>query len=175
MNIKWAFPLCLFLCSQAMGASQGLEEKTFNLDEVRSLIQQNRSVIIQQLNQQIAAEELEQQKSQRLPEISLGADGYFKNVSPLGTTVPSDNSLLYHFNIASEFDLYTGGKHTYAIERKKQEQQMSEEELKKTEQEIELKAYILLYDIHRNIKYRNFIQSSIHLRQKEYEIGRAHV
>ena len=173
MNIKWALPLCLFLCTQTLGAKVNhpypLEEKAFNLNEISALIQQNRSVIIKRLNQQIASHQLEQQKSERLPELSLNGDGYFKNMIPLGTSVPSDNSLLYHFNIGSEFDLYTGGRHTYAIERRQQEQQMSEEEVRKVEQEVELNAYVLLYDIHRNIEYRNFVRSSIHLREKEYE------
>ena len=169
MNMKWAISLCLLLSSSVVSAQTSLEEKAFNLNEVRSLVEKNRSIIIQHLNQEIASERLEQRKSERLPELSLGGDGYFKNVTPLGTSVPNDNSLLYHFNISSEFDLYTGGKHTYAIERKLNEKLMSEEELKKTQQEVELKAYILLYDLHRNYEYRNFVRSSIHLREKEYE------
>ena len=173
MKIKWALPVCLFLCAQTLGAKVNvpypLEEKAFNLDEISALIQQNRSVIIKRLNQQIAVHQLDQQKSERLPEVSLQGDGYFKNMVPLGTSAPSDNSLLYHFNIGSEFDLYTGGRHTYAIERRKQEHEMSQEEVRKVEQEVELNAYVLLYDIHRNIEYRNFVRSSIHLREKEYE------
>ena len=173
MKIKWAFPLCLFLCTQTVGAfvnnPEPLEEKAFNLNEISTLIQQNRSIIIKRLNQQIASHNLEQQKSERLPELTLGGDGYYKNLVPLGTSVPSDNSLLYHFNIGSEFDLYTGGRHTYGIERRKKEEEMSAEELRKTEQEVELNAYVLLYDIHRNREYRSFIRSSIHLREKEYE------
>ena len=169
MKKKWALPLCLLLFSTAVGAPREQKEKAFSLNDMNTFIQQNRSVIIEQLNQQMAADRYQQEKTDRLPDVTLGGDGYFKNVTPLGTSVPSDNSLLYHFNIGSEFDLYTGGKHAYAIERRQKEQAMSEESLKNKEQEVKLEAYVLLYDIHRNIEYRNFVRSSIHLRQKEYE------
>ena len=169
MNIKWELCVCLLSSVSSWAASQTIVEKAINLKEIRSLVQQNRSIIIQDLHQQVVTETLKQGKTDLLPNVTLGGDGYFKNVSPLHSSVASDNSLFYHFNITSEFDLYTGGRRAHAIARLKKEQEMSEEELKRTQQEIELQAYILLYDIHRNIKYRDFLRSSIYLRKKEYE------
>lgn len=166
---KWAMPLFLFICSNAVIAAQNKVEKKVGLKEVRALIQQNRSVIIEALNEQIASENLHNEKSDRLPDLLIGGDGYLSNKVPLTDGTSSSNSLLYHFNISSEFDLYTGGKHRHAISRMGKEKELSEERLKSIEQEVELKAYILLYDIYRNIKYMDFIRSSIHLREKEYE------
>lgn len=170
MNIKWVLPLVLLLCPQAMNASQyGKEEKAMGLADVRALIHQNRSVIVENLNRQVAAENLEQEKSDRLPEIRLGGDGYLDNQIPLGTTSAKNrNSFLYHFKLSSEMDLYTGGMHRYAIQRMKKEHQLSEERLRMVEQEVELQVYVLLYDIHRNLKYQDFIRKSIELREKEY-------
>lgn len=170
MNMKSFFSLLLLLGVCTTGASQGTIEKSFTLKDVRELIHQNRSVIIGNMSREIASENLEQQKSFRLPDITLDGDGHLGNNRPLGTGVPpSSNSFLYQFKLSSEFDVYAGGRHTYAIERMKKDFRLSEERLKAMEQDVELKAYVLLYDIHRNIKYRDFILSSIRLREKEYE------
>lgn len=169
MTAKWGIPLGLLLCLNAVGAPHDTTEKTFNLTEVRNLIQKNRTVIIEKLNQDIASEKLEEQKTLRMPDLSIDGNGYFFNQIPLKSKADNTNSLLYQFNISSEFDLYTGGMHTYAIERRKKEQEISKNKLEATENQIQLQAYILLYDIHRNIEYRKFIQSSIRLREKEYE------
>ncbi len=170
MNIKWVLPLVLLLCPQAMNASQyGKEEKAMELANVRALIHQNRSVIVENFNRQVAAENLEQEKSDRLPEIRLGGDGYLDNQIPLGSTSAKyRNSFLYHFKLSSEMDLYTGGMHRYVIQRMKKEHQLSEERLHMVEQEVELQVYVLLYDIHRNLKYQDFIRKSIELHEKEY-------
>ena len=169
MKLKWVLPLTLWLYANAANALQFTTERVISLEEIRSLIQQNRSIIIENFNNQIAEENLKQQKSERLPEILMGGKGYLANERPLTSGAKSSNSFFYDFSITSQFDVYTGGKHTYAIQRMKTEKQFSQEKLEAIEQEVELKAYILLYDIHRNIKYRDFIRSSIHLREKEYE------
>ena len=73
MNIKWVLPLVFLLCPGVASASQyGKEEKAMGLTDVRALIHQNRSVIVENLNKQVAAENLKQQKSERLPEIKVG-------------------------------------------------------------------------------------------------------
>ena len=169
MTAKWGIPLCFLLCSHVMGAPHHSAEKTFNLKEVRQLIQKNRTVIIERLNKDIASENLEQQKIERMPELGLDGNGYFFNQTPISSKTSNTNSLLYHFNVSSEFDLYTGGMHKNAIERRQKEQEISENKLKSTQDKIELQAYVLLYDIHRNIKYQDFVRSSIRLREKEYE------
>ena len=171
MNIKWVLPLVFLLCPGVASASQyGKEEKAMGLTDVRALIHQNRSVIVENLNKQVAAENLKQQKSERLPEIKVGGDGYLDNLIPLGSSEAKNrNSFLYHFTLSSEMDVYTGGMHRYAIERMRKEHQLSEERLEAVEQEVELQVYVLLYDIHRNIKYQDFIRQSIKLREKEYE------
>ena len=155
--------------SSTINAPHHAALQEFGLKDVRALIQQNRSVIIQQINRQVANENLQKQKAVRLPDLHVNGDGYLSHKLPLTSPRESDESFLYHFNVESEFDLYTGGRHTQAINRLKNEHQLSEEKLKAVTEEIELQAYILLYDIHRNIKYREFVQSSIHLREKEYE------
>ena len=170
MNIKWVVPFLFFLCPTVVSASQyGKVEKEMGLADVRALIHQNRSVIVENLNRKVAAEQLEQQKSERLPDIKLGGDGYLDNQIPLASGYKNTNSFMYHFNLASEMDLYTGGMHKYAIERMRKEHQLSEERLQEVEQEVELQVYVLLYDIHRNMKYQDFIHKSIELREKEYE------
>ena len=170
MKLKWLFPFFCLLCPMVMSAAPvSKETKELGLDEVRALVHQNRTVIIENLNKQVAAENLKQQKSERLPEFLLGGTGYLSNKIPLASGYDNSNSFLYQFNLASEFDVYTGGMHKYAIERMRKEHQMSEENLQKVEQEIELQVYVLLYDIHRNIKYQDFVRSSIRLREKEYE------
>ncbi len=166
---KNVFLFFLLICIHAVSASQNPIEKKMNLEKVRTLIDQNRSVIIETLNKQIATDNLEQRKSERLPEILMGGNGYLGNKIPLSTNYKSDNNFLYHFNLASEVDVYTGGLHKYGIERMRKEQELSDRQLKSVQQDVELQAYILLYDIHRNIKYKDFIRSSIHLREKEYE------
>ena len=171
MNIKWVLPLVFLLCPSVMNASQyGKEVKAMGLSDVRALIHQNRSVIVENLNRQVAAENLMQEKSDRLPDLKLGGDGYLDNQIPLGSSEAKNrNSFLYHFKLSSELDVYTGGVHQYAIQRMKKEHQLSEERLSLVEQEVELQVYVLLYDIHRNIKYQDFIQKSIELREKEYQ------
>ena len=171
MNIKWVLPLVFLLCPSATNAAQyGKEEKAMGLADVRALIHQNRSVIVENLNRQVAAEKLKQEKSDRLPDIKLGGDGYLDNMIPLGSSEAKNrNSFLYHFKLSSEMDVYTGGMHKYAIDRMKKEHQLSEERLQMVEQEVELQVYVLLYDIHRNIKYQDFIHKSIELREKEYQ------
>ena len=169
MKLKWVIPLLLLLAPGAMSASAYSAEKLIGLNEIRTLIRQNRSIIVEQLKRNRVYENLRQQKIARLPDIQLNGDGYYENSHPLHSEVKADNSLLYHFNIYSEIDVYTGGKHRYAIERMKQEHQMSEERLQAIEDEVELQAYVLLYDIHRNIKYKDFIRHSIILREKEYD------
>ena len=169
MTVKWMIPLGLLLCLNAVGAPHETAEKTFKLVEVRELIKQNRTVIIEKLNQDIASQKLQEQKTLRMPDLAVDGNGYFFNQIPLSSKASNTNSLLYQFNISSEFDLYTGGMHTYAIERRKKDEEISKNKLEVTENEIQLQAYVLLYDIHRNIEYRKFIQSSIRLREKEYE------
>ena len=171
MNIKWVIPFVLFLCPGVLSAAQyGKEEKAMGLEEVRALIHQNRSVIVENLNRQVATENLKQEKSDRLPELKLGGDGYLDNQIPLGSTeAKNQNHFLYHFKLSSELDVYTGGMHQYAIEAMRKEHQLSEERLQAVEQEVELQVYVLLYDIHRNMKYQDFIRQSIKLREKEYE------
>ena len=171
MNFKWVLSLVFLLCSEMLGAtSYSKEEKTWGLQDVRALIQQNRSVIVENLNRQVASENLKQEKSDRLPDIRIGGDGYLDNQIPLGASESADrNSFLYHFKLTSEWDVYTGGTHRYAIQRMEKEHLLSEERLMMVEQEVEVQAYVLLYDIHRNIKYREFIQKSIDLREKEYQ------
>ena len=170
MKLKWLFPFFCLLCPMVMSAAPAIKEKKeMGLEEVRALVHQNRTVIIENLNKQVAAENLKQQKSERLPEFLLGGTGYLSNKIPLASGYDNSNSFLYQFNLSSEFDVYTGGMHKYAIERMRKEHQMSEENLLKVEQEIELQVYVLLYDIHRNIKYQDFVRSSIRLREKEYE------
>ena len=171
MKIKWVLPLVFFLCPSVIHATQyGKEEKGMGLSDVRALIHQNRSVIVGNLNRQVAAERLKQEKSDRLPDIKLGGDGYLDNMIPLGASETKNrNSFLYHFKLSSEMDVYTGGMHRYAIDRMKKEHQLSEERLQLVEQEVELQVYVLLYDIHRNIKYQDFIHKSIELREKEYQ------
>ena len=170
MNIKWVLPFFLLLSPLVMSASQyGKAEKKMGLEDVRNLVHQNRSVIVENLNRKVAAEKLSQQKSERMPELSLQGDGYLENRIPLGSGFENSNHFLYHFNLQSEFDLYTGGMHKYAIEGMRKEHQLSEERLQAVEQEVELQVYVLLYDIHRNIEYQKFIRSSIKLREKEYE------
>ena len=170
MCIKLLLSLLLLLGISAPGVSQETIEKSFTLKDVRYLIHQNRSVIVGNMSRDIAAENLSQQKSLRLPEIMLDGDGHLLNNRPMGAGSPSaSNSFLYQFKLSSEFDVYVGGRHTYAIERMQKEHRLSQERLDAVEQDVQLKAYILLYDIHRNIKYRDFIISSIHLREKEYE------
>ena len=170
MNIKWVLPLIFLLCPGVMSASQyGKEEKGMGLADVRALIHQNRSVIVENLNRQVAAENLKREKSDRLPDLKMGGDGYLDNQIPLGSSeAKNQNSFLYHFRLSSELDVYTGGMHQYAIEAMKKEHQLSEERLDLVEQEVELQVYVLLYDIHRNIKYQEFIRKSIELREKEY-------
>ena len=170
MNIKWVVPFLFFICPVVASASQyGKSEKEMGLADVRALIHQNRSVIVENLNKQVAAEQLKQQKSERLPDIKLGGDGYLDNQIPLKSGYKNTNTFMYHFNLASEMDLYAGGMHRYAIERMRKEHQLSEERLQAVEQEVELQVYVLLYDIHRNMKYQDFIRKSIELREKEYE------
>ena len=183
MKFKGVCSVFLLSCSTVLGAlpvdvNETIHEvnaphhaalQEFGLKDVQALIQQNRSVIIQQMNKQIANENLQKQKAVRLPDLQMNGDGYLSHKLPLTSPRKSDESFLYHFNVESEIDVYTGGRHTQAINRYKNERQLSEEKLKAVTEEIELQAYVLLYDIHRNIKYREFVQSSIRLREKEYE------
>ena len=163
-------PFFFLLCPLLADAAQyGKAEKKMGLEDVRNLIHQNRSVIVENLNRQVAAENLQQQKSERLPELNVQGSGYLDNRIPLASGYKNSNSLLYHFNLNSELDVYTGGMHKFAIERMRKEHQLSEERLEAVEQEVQLQVYVLLYDIHRNIKYQDFIRSSIRLREKEYE------
>ena len=169
MKCKWLFLLFLLVYAHAASASRNMVGRKIGLEEVRALILQNRSVILETYNKKMAQENLKQKKTDRLPDFSLGGDGFLNNKTPLSARAANDNHLVYHFNLSSEFDVYTGGAHTYAIERARKDQQLSEESLHAMEEEVLLEAYILLYDIHRNIKYLDFIRSSIHLREKEYE------
>ena len=169
MRINFVLPLFLFLCQSVMGAPQDMPKKSMGLEDVRALIHQNRAIVIENLNKQIAYENLKQQKSERLPELGIEGTGYLDHDMPITEEMKGSNSLLYHFNIGTSFDLYAGGKHKYAIRQMAKEQAMSEERQLEVRNQAQLKAFILLYDIHRNITYREFIRSSIHLREKEYE------
>lgn len=169
MTAHWETSLCFLLAANAAGAPQQAAEKTLNLEEVQQFIQQNRTVIIEKLNQEMASENLKARQKQRLPELTLDGTGYFLNQTPLDHDAGSTNDWRYQFDISSEFDLYTGGMHTYAIERQKKELDISKYRQQNTESQVQLQAYILLYDIHRNMEYRKFIASSIRLREKEYE------
>lgn len=171
MNIKRVLVFFLVSCmGNMLSAAEPYEiEKKFGLKDVRELIHQNRSVIIENLNKEIAGDNFKQRKSERFPEILLGGTGYLSNEIPLKSSVDHSNDWMYQFNLASELDVYTGGMHRYAIKRMQKELQISEERLKEVEQEIELQVYVLLYDIYRNMKYKDFVRSSIHLRSKEYD------
>ena len=170
MKLKRFFLFFFLLAPTVMSAAPvSREKKELGLEDVRALVHQNRTVIIENLNKEVADENLKQRKSERLPELMMGGTGYLSNKIPLESGYSNNNDFLYQFNLSSELDVYTGGMHKYAIERMRKEKQMSEENLQKVEQEIELQVYVLLYDIHRNIKYRDFVRSSIHLREKEYE------
>ena len=169
MRFKWIYLLLFLLCAKTAEASHHTSEKSMTLEEVRSLISRNRSVILENFNTQIAEDNLKDRRTNRLPDINIGGKGFMANERPLTSGARASNDLFYDFNITSQFDIYTGGKHTYAIERMKKERMHSQEKLDAVRQEVELRAYILLYDIHRNIKYREFLRSSIHLREKEYE------
>lgn len=160
----------LLLCPTLLYAAQTDESgKAMGLDDVRRLIHQNRSLIIELLNRRQADENLLQQKNERLPELGLHGDGHFANETPLNSSTSSHNNWFYQFNLSTEWDIYTGGMHKYAIERMKNEVQISDDRVRAVGQEVELQAYLLLYDIYRNIKYRDFVRSSIHLRSKEYD------
>ena len=149
--------------------AENLTEKKMGLEEIRSFTHQNREVIMERMNREIASENLSQRKSERLPDLLSSGDGYLSQKLPLTDDGKSSHSFRYHFNLYTEFDLYAGGTHSNAIERLKKEHQLSEERLKALEQEVNLKGYVLLYDIYRNMKYQDFILKSIQLREKEYE------
>lgn len=168
MKYKWLILLFLTVCTNAVNASRDVEGRKIGLEEVCVLIKQNRSVILETYNKRMAQENLKQKKTDYLPEFLLSGDAYLSNKIPL-SSVSANNNLLYHFTLFSEIDVYTGGAHAYAIEKARKEQQLSEESSKAIEEEVKLEAYVLLYDIHRNIKYLDFVRSSIHLREKEYE------
>lgn len=162
----------LLLCPALLCAAATEEGgKEMGLHDVRQLIHQNRSLIIERLNRDCADEQLRQQQSERLPDIGLDGEGYLSNEVPLNSSRSSLNDWFYNFNLNlnAEWDIYTGGMHKYAIERMKNDVRISEERIRSVEQEVELQAYLLLYDIYRNIKYRDFIRSSIRLRSKEYD------
>ena len=156
--VAW-FPLA----AQNEGAHQ------MGLDDVSRLVERNREVIIETLNHEIDANRLRQSKSERLPELLGTADGYLSQKMPLKHDSRSGHLWRYHVNLYSEFDLYAGGKFLNQIKRIRTEEEISQERLRNMEQEVNLKGYVLLYDIYRNIKYKDFIRSSIHLREKEYQ------
>ena len=170
MNFKKVLVCFLNLAILPMSASADeMPGREMGLDDVRELIQQNRSVVIESFNRQIAIDNLNQQKSERLPDFLVDGQGYLSQKRPLYDGAESSNKLRYHLDLTSEFDLYTGGKHSSAIKVMEKEQEISEERLKAVEQEVSLQVYVLMYDIYRNMKYRDFVQSSIRLREKEYE------
>lgn len=169
MFYRFLFTALMLLYANAVMASQEAATKVVSLDSVRALIGQNRTLIIENLSRQISQENLKQSKFERLPELLLGGDGYWSNSVPLASRTGSSNSFLYKFNLGTEFDLYSGGKYKYAIEEKTKDRMLSEERYRAVEQEVELEAFVMLYDIFRNMKYREFLQSSISLREKEYE------
>ena len=164
----------LLLCPLMAGAtgdsfSGELPERTFGLEDIRTLVHQNRSIIIEQYEDQAAEENLSQSKALRLPDLKLDGNGYYSNSVPLARDVQATNAFLYNVSLSSEFEIYTGGVRKQSIERMKKEQQMSGNRYEAMLNEVELDAFILLYDIYRNINYKKFIHSSIELREKEYE------
>ena len=169
MFYRFLLTAIMLFYGYAVMAAHETATKVVSLDSVRTLIGQNRSLIIENLSRQIARDNLQQSKSERLPELLLGGDGYWSNSVPLKSQAASSNSFIYKFNLGTEFDLYSGGKYKYANEEKRKSVQYSEERYRAVEEEIELEAFVMLYDIFRNIKYREFLQKSIDLRQKEYE------
>ena len=170
MNFKYLLIVFLYFSILPISASQALpNHREIGLDEVRELIQQNRSIIIEALNYQISVDNHKQQKSQRMPILYIDGQGYLSQKRLLYKEAESSAQLRYQFNLCSEFDLYTGGRHSSAIKMMEHKQEISQERLKNVEQKISLQVYVLLYDIYCNMKYRDFVRSSIRLREKEYE------
>lgn len=163
MKFKWVLSVS-FMLFQAFAVNaydNKKEEMKISLTDVSELIGKNRSVIIANYNKKIAEENLSQRKSERLPEVLLDGNGLYGNTT-------SEKSFLGQFKLYSEWDLYTGGMHKYAIQRIRV-YQVEEERFRAMENSVRLQAYVLLYDIHRNIKYREFVRASIMLRSKEYD------
>ena len=144
-------------------------EKTFTLDDIRSLIYQNRSIIIEDYGKQIAQENLDQSKTVRFPDIRLDGCGYYANQIPLTEDLEASNAFKYDVSLSSEFDIYAGGLRKNTIQERRIEQNISDKRYDAIVNRVELQAFILLYDIYRNINYKKFIRSSIELREKEYE------
>ena len=133
------------------------EKKTFGLKDVRELIEKNRSVIIENLNRRVAEQNVKQLKSESYPDLLLGGEGFY------------DGNFNYNFNLQTSVDIYKGGEHKNAIRRSQKDLEISDEQFNLVRQRVELEAFMLLYDIYKNIKNLDLVRSSIHLREKEYE------
>ena len=170
MCVKKIFVLfsVLTLLSQSLSA-QVMQWHAMGLRDVNELVQRNRSVIIENLKHEVDVERVKQSKSERLPEILATGDGYLSQKKPLAHNTQSGHLWRYHANLYSEFELYSGGKFSNAVRRMVKEEEISAERLRSVEQEVNLRGYVLLYDIYRNLNYRDFIQKSIKLREKEFQ------
>ena len=170
MVVFTVYYLLVLLLSPVLSEATGdFFEREFTLEDVRTQIHNNRSIIIEQLEEQSTQEDLAQSKSLRLPDLKLDGNGYYSNTIPLAKETPATNSFLYNFSLSSEFEIYSGGMRKQTIERMKKEQAISANRYDAVVNQVELEAFILLYDIYRNINYKKFIRSSIELREKEYE------
>lgn len=65
MKCKWLFLLFLLTYTTAVSAAREMEGRKIGLEEVRALIQQNRSVILETYNKKMAQENLKQKKTDR--------------------------------------------------------------------------------------------------------------
>lgn len=167
MKIKLLF-LSLLLVSATSLTSKTLETKTLTLEEINSLIHLNQSVILASQQSDYAKEAHLDTRNRQLPEINATGSSYLSNRIPLASNSDNSTKFLYHFNLASEYDIYAGGKNYFATKLAKTQSERSKIEKEEVKQRILLECYILLYDIYRNNKYKEFIEHSIELRKREY-------
>lgn len=148
--------------------------RDISLYNIDTLIENNRDVLLQKLNKQRSTEDLKTSKRRLLPDLDLNANTAYGN-SLLLNKASAQNSAIstnifgYQCQLGTEYEVYSGGFNRSRIEEMKHREKLSEEELTLVKEEITLKAYIILYDLHRNINYHKLITSSIYLREKEYE------
>ena len=145
-------------------------EKLITLSEINSLVINNRELVLSKLNQEISSDNLKSNKNSLLPDIGLNGDSFYGNSLILSKMNRDQKSnFAYQVQLYAEYELYSGGINRSRIAQMVHRKTLSDLETKYIEQEVLLEAYILLYDIYRNMNYSTLINSSIYLRQKEYE------
>ncbi len=150
--------------------AQSTEKQKIGLSDIHNLIEQNSELIIEKINQEIAQSNFKQAKAEKLPDLDFGGYYSLSNKNPLDiSNLTGTTSQNYNLSLLGEIDVYNGGIKKLNIKQTKLQKDLSKAQLREIKQNLTIQAYDVIYSIYRNIKYKEVLNASINLRQKEYD------